>query len=355
MHRALLILAAVLAILPVSCVAQEQHDWRTELIVPLDSETEEVSAAKERLVKTLLAVVPPKKGQRVTKTTDGRYVLCGDLFRQGKLCALVELNSDTSPDEHSQSGIGFAVWNGKRWQPRGLWKIEPIWKPEGWKKTPEENFPINPATKPFWTLEVTPDKPPLVIIVGEIWKYWQEHFIARFDPVTESLFLLEETKTAEPVGGYLRLYEDSGHRATFQAYDFRIWNGKKLVQKAYWYDGDETGENPTLKATAYDNDGRKLGNYLIERNLEDDNSYKITRNGRSYANVTIKRSDVRGKDSEFAEVYFFEKLTGLPRKLYPFKEDQPKRLEEVAKITVVGDNEAVKKLSPRAKSGWHFW
>ena len=47
--------------------------------------------------------------------------------------------------------------------------------------------------------------------------------------------------------------------------------------------------------------------------------------------------------------YLFEKLTGLPRRLYRLDSEskQPKALETMAKIQIAGEPEAVKRLSSK--------
>ena len=67
--------------------------------------------------------------------------------------------------------------------------------------------------------------------------------------------------------------------------------------------------------------------------------------------MTIDRPNAPNIGDESEEMYLFMKLTGLPQKLYQpdYKEAKPKHLEDIAKITVTGEPEAVKKLSPDGK------
>lgn len=349
MRWAGLVFAVALLLSLVSSLAEKPENWQERLGVSLDEKSERVVQAKAKLAETLASVVPTIKGEQNIKTDDGRIVLCGDLFRQGKAYALVELTSGGGETDY-RIGVGFAAWNGKKWEPRGLWKIAPIWRPEEWKESENEHFPISPVQKPFWTLEVGANQPPLAIIAGGIWRYWQEHFIARLDPAADALILLDQSKEVKPLVGYLRFTEDSGHRSTFVAWEFRIWTGQKLIPKAYWYEGMDKAEEYSLwKAATYDIEGRKSAEYLIVRN-QDYGSYKITRNGERYASVTItpRNSPTASNESDDG-AYFFEKLTGLPRKHFPPREWNPnaKRLEDIAKIAVTGPPEAMKKLSPR--------
>ena len=350
-QKTLLLFVVALGLPGFRLVAEEPDNSLSRFVVSMDDKSEDVAKAKSLLASTLANVVPPKKGEQTIKTADGRYVLCGDLFHHGKECALVELHMTVDPDEETSGrriGVGFAFWNGKQWEPRGLWRICPVWRPEGWEKTGDDYLPITPANKPFWTLAVTSEKPPLAIIVGNVWKYWQENLITAFDPVTKSLVILEQNKKAESVDGYLRLASGSRHRSTYADWEFCLWTGKKLNPKGYWYDGlDETEVSPLWKAASYDTDGRKFADYLIECN-QPDCSFKITRNDELYAKVTINRPNSPSICDGSEEAYLFEKLTELPRKLCPpsYPGFNPKRLEDIAKITVIGDSEAMKKLSP---------
>lgn len=320
--------------------------------VPLNQNgSDSVAEAKKSMAESLHQQVPPRQGQKEILTSDGRVALLGDLFKCGKPVALVELTHGGG-ESNGEIGLGFSEWDGANWKPRGLWKISPIWRPSGRHRSEEEYFPVTPATKPFWTVEVTPDRPPLAIVVGNIWKYWQENFIFRYNPKTSSLNLLEETKRPIQDGNYLRLTSDSGHRATFVAYKWCKWTGEKLLPKAYWYFGiDEDEENQILKAETYDGRGNRKAQYVIQCNQS--NIYEITREGKPFAKVTITRPNPPSTGDESEEAYLFEKLTGLPRKLYPvnYPEAKPKRLEDIAKITVTGTPQGVKLLSARK----FFW
>lgn len=344
--------AGIVYVQPVT--AKEPPPWINDIQVSLEAQTDDVKNAKATLSNSLAGVVP-SKGQHMITTSDGRCILLGDLFGNNKRYALVELShlGKAAHDDIAGSsiGVGFSVWNGKQWDTRGLWKINSIWRPQGWEKSGDDYFPIPPATRPFWILNVKPNDPPLVIIVGDIWKYWQEHFIARLDQAKDTLIFLEQTKKADVVHGYLKLHSDSGHRATFQAWQFCRWTGKDIIPFAYWYEGvDQSEEHQMLIATTYDDKGEVSDTYKID-NSDQADSYSITRNEQPYAKVKIDRPNAPNVSDESEDAYFFRKLTGLPLDLYPngFPGAKPKLLEKIAKISVTGDPDAVKRLGNNRK------
>lgn len=87
-----------------------------------------------------------------------------------------------------------------------------------------------------------------------------------------------------------------------------------------------------------------------------ESAYQITHQDKPWAQVTFKwsrsleavRTDGYNCSGE-ESAYLFEKLTGLPRKLYPADkwEKRVKVLEKNVKIHVEGEPAAVQMLSPR--------
>jgi hypothetical protein len=338
----------------------EEEMLQKQRVASLNDEREEVTTAKEALKSTLAAINPKgTTSPRKIITSDDRQVFYGDLFHNQQICALVELPFQ---DEEMGIGVGFALWTGKRWEIRNLFKIAPIWKPRGWKKEEGEYMPITPAESPFWIMRVTPDKPPLAVMVGMIWKYWQEHYLAKYDSASRSLILIAEDKDPTPVGGYLRLHGDSGHRAVYSDWTFCRWTGERLIPKGFWYDGMDRAETQSeLHAASYDNQGKEMADYSIttpEPNKPSEDIYSISVNDHApYATVKILWQKTIDPDTEgmAAGAYLFEKLTGLPRDLFPEGEESKKSqpLEKLATIKVTGSKDAVKKLSPK-KRIWPF-
>ena len=284
----------------------------------------------------------------MVKNSTGQYVLCGDLFQCAKAYAVVEILRGSIGDrgDGDQIGLGLAAWNGKRWEPRDLWKICPGWNSEGTHEADEDMLPDNISDRPFWIQKLCGI--PSLIVAGEIDRWGQEFYLFSFDKRTEALRILEQSdRMPEMVDGYVRLLHSSGRKSDWEEWSFWNSKGKYLLPLGAWKADASDPENPRCVATTYDVTGKRSAEYLIECN-QDDCSFKITRNGRIYAKVNINRPDAPSIGDESEEAYLFQKLTKLPRKLYPpdYPEAKPKRLEAIAKITVSGDPAAVKRLSP---------
>ena len=156
------------------------------------------------------------------------------------------------------------------------------------------------------------------------------------------------------------LYSNSRRRAIWEEWEFCPWGGDKLIERASWheespYNGEE---KPFLLATRANNHGVEVAYKLItEASYSDTDSVcQITRQDKLFARVTFKwsRSLVAVIGDGFypsgdESAYLFEKLTGLPRKLYPAKQwgKSVKALEKNVKIQVKGEPAAVQMLSPQ--------
>jgi len=336
---------------PSGLLAQEATNWLETRTVSIESQSD----ARAQLLETLASVVPPEKGEQVIHPPEGRYILCGDLFRQKEKYALVELRGET--------GLGFAAWDGKRWYARGLWKIGLVWRPKGWQRSSEDYLDCTPAHRPFWTKKLSEGTIPEVVVAGEVDKYYQEFYLFAFDPKSGSLRFIQESM-AEPqfTQGYLRLDYSSGRRAIWGQSDYYRWADGKLVPVADWRDEApyHHPEDSFWKVTTYDSHGRKTEDFVIRNEgseNENESAYGITENGKPFAKVMIQweksliHHPVSGWD-EMEQAFFFEKLMKIPRALFPKESDEKalQRLEDVTRITVTGDPEAVKRLSPVAIS-----
>lgn len=345
----LLALTVMASLFSFDLVAKETENWEKNLVVSVDSQTD----VKAQLLETLASVVPPTKGEQVIKSSDGRYILCGDLFRQKKAYALVELSGEID--------LGFAAWNGKKWDARGLWKIGTIWRPKGWKSSSEDYLPCTPAERPFWTKELSGDGVPEVVVAGEVDKYFQEFYLFAFDPESRNLRLVQESM-AEPqfAQGYLRLDYDSGRRSIWSQSDYYRWVDGKIVSVADWRDEVPYNdpEDSFWKVTTYNSHGKETEDFVIKEEgseKENESAYVVTENEKPFAKVMIrwKKSLIYAPSrNEMEQAFFFEKLTKIPRALFPKGSDgkAPQRLEDAAKVTVTGNPEAVKRLSPIAIS-----
>jgi len=211
------------------------------ILVPLDIPSERLAQAKTNL-EALLQPPALDSGQEkhVRILDDERYVLYGDLFKTGEIYALVEL-----PADYYGGQLAFAQLVKGRWELRGLWNIDTVWKSKEKKDTGDEHYPVPPAEAPFELVDF--DGVHGVIMAGEVWRYYQSFYLLRFDPKTRSLQLLADAMgKPEFHDGLWRLYFNSGHRSVFEEWVFAKYVDGKLKKTASWHDGspDRPGELP---------------------------------------------------------------------------------------------------------------
>ncbi len=341
----LFLLMVLTMALPMASIAQEPADWKEKQTVSAADQSEQVTTAKELLRKTLATVVPPKGENERSLMADGRYVLCVDLC--GKRIALVDLAQSASgeTEDGDQIGLGFSVWNGKTWDPKGFWRIGPVWRPGGWRESETDRLPATPSVRPFWIEKVHGS--PIIIVAGALDRWGQAFYVLDFDRrVGELRVLARSDRKPETVDGYLRLLRASGRKADWAEWAYWGAKGKSLGPFGTWKTDVSDCENPKWTATAYDEQNRPTV-YLIETN-QPDCRFKISRDDEPYAKVKIHRPNAPNIGVESEEAYLFEKLTNMPRRFYPpdYSGAKPKRLEAIASITVIGSSEAIKVLSP---------
>ncbi len=363
----LIIWLAVLATGKAAIGADESGLKRTE--IPLEPSSAAVEAAitqtRAMLAEEHFSPPPPagKDTPHFVKTTDGRGILLGDFAGDGDTEALVELSA---PDGDNAPGVAFACWHEGQWVVRNLWGISPTWRPAGWKNGDGDYLPITPAEQPFWIEHLEGDAAAWVVIAGDVWKYWQEHFVLRFDAKQKRLQLLDSAmgKPKFLSGGWLRLYFSSGHRSVFGEWRFLRWRAGKLVMRASWHEESPYNDvdPPFIDAARYDVTGKRQFVYRITD--ADANAKQITRDKCPFATVTflLPRSlreqtavDPDGREAAF----LFEKLTGLPRELHPdwpnaeasADHKPPPRLEDTAGTRVKGVPRAVRLLTVPAHGG----
>ncbi|MEA3187193.1 MAG: hypothetical protein QOD99_1023, partial [Chthoniobacter sp.] len=221
-------------VLPISSAFGARAEIEEELQrlpVPVETKSDETDFALNDMRKALAPVHPAKKqAARVIESKDKPYILYGDLFHTGRNYALAELSE---PDAYHQIGVGFAEWNGDKWEPRGLWHISPNWRPKGWKESDDDHLPITPAERPFWLMDFNGKGAIGVVMVGEVWKYWQENVLFKFDAKQHGLVPIEDAMGAPRfMHGWVRLYFNSGHRAIYEEWRFLRWNGDRFAERS---------------------------------------------------------------------------------------------------------------------------
>jgi hypothetical protein len=214
----------------------------SKLIVPFETGSVTTQAAQTFLMEKLGSVVLKTSDHpQVLITADKRYILYGDLFRTHDQYALAQVpqesDNQSEGDASSElSRVAFAHWRDGKWELTGLWDISCTWRPKEWKETDDGPLPIKPTDHPFGLQDFTGDGVPEVIIAGEVWRYYQQHYLLCFNPKTHSLRLLQDAMAKpELVDGYLRLYFNSGHRAIFGEWHFLRWSGEEFIPKVSWH------------------------------------------------------------------------------------------------------------------------
>ena len=330
-----------------------------ELVVALDKPSALLEPAKKLIGETLGEIRAQAKALPQTKVLkSGRFVLWGDLFKTGGCFALVDLTSQRG-GAPGFSGFAFAKWKDGKWELRGLWKVPTVWRSKGWQASEADYLPATPATQPFELLDLSGDGIPEVIVAGEVDRYFQQNYLFCFSSKANGL-RLAATAMAKPetAGEYVRLYFNSGRRAIYEEWQFLKWDGDELVPVASWHDEDGYGtDDPTFsKGERTDRDGKsEVICVLYGKGQCNTDSYELTRDGKPFGRMRLKWKDetkLPFVDSDQIEkAWLFEKITGLPRRLYPSRGSVSfnSRLEDFASVAIQGNAEAVKLFSTVAK------
>ena len=283
-------------------------------VIDLTKDSPALNEVKQRLPATL-AEVKPIPERRASATADGRYMLCGDLFKNGGCFALYEPKAEDNP-----ATLALAEWQKGKWELRGLWKMPVQWTPQEPKGRPAEI-----ARLPFELDDLGADGVPEVIVSGEKMKYHQVRYLMHFDAKSHGLELLTYSlKKPVKAGNFVRLYDGSQNKASWSEWQFLEWQNGNLVERVIWHSEmayRETDESFVL-AEVKKAPG-KWKRYRIDEvagGEENEHAYKLSKDGKQIGSVafewkpeTVDRSD--SHNSEMA--WIFEKLTGLPRQHYP--------------------------------------
>lgn len=331
-----------------------------ELTVPLSTDSPEVIKAEEALnVMRRHFHFDEHSTVAAYSNIDGAYALYGDLFQTGTNYALVHFGPGNAQEgEDATVGLLFAEWDDKQCEVRGLWRIDPIWRPEGWKNSELEYFPVQPSTRPFWLMPENKNGTREVIVVGGISKYYQEHYVFHFDPATRTLQLVGDSMDLPYYSGdYLVLPYDSGRRAVYNGWRFLQWDHGKWNFKARWQDGVYEGSDERfLDGSVYEATGifdGKEKDFVIHSLADDGARFLVAVDDNTEATVAITEKQPRDLNATEAleldvsiRAYFFRKLANLKEEVFPGDTTPRFRLEDRAQIQVDGSPELRKPLRP---------
>lgn len=325
-----------------------QDDELAKLVVPINVPSQTVDDAKKQIESDLASIKTPSTNTPMSQVVaDQRYILYGSLFDNGNTYALVEL----------QGAVALAQLVKGKWELRGLWNIQVVWRPKGWEKTEGDDFPGTAPTEPFDLIDFSGDGVPEVLCAGDIGRYSHTYYLLKYDAKTNNLsLLLEAEHKPKKVEGYLRLDTDSGHRAIWGKSTYLHWVNDNLVEVGSWrnevpyndidpefWDAEALGQNGQIE---------KFRIVNTDSATEGPDTYTITCEGKPYAVVRFKfpkpaPTYLPGMEED----WLFEHLTGLPRKLNKSVDpgtDQPlPHFEDHGIVTVEGNAEAIKRINPQ--------
>lgn len=326
-----------------------------------------------------MEVVKPIKGKNPPKNLvlpGERFVLWGDLFGDGHLWAITQT-------KHAHFGVAYLEWAGQHWQFREAWNAQADWLPDGVSKIDRGYSNVAPPLLPFTLEDLDGDGVPEVLIsfVNDGYKLGCE--IIKAKPKNAGMMMLNVTsESGEPecAGGYLITHESSGRKAWWGQNIYHKWVKGAPEEVVTWTEGNvgETDMGPTritIETTALSPVGARSYRIPKEEDEVDGNEntrrqIKEFRNGaegtvilrddKPFAVIRFKWKE-KGPEQKCAScqpaaeaLYLFEKLTGLPWKVYG-KEIYGEKLE-VAKewqsffdVEVTGTPEGIKLLSKFGK------
>jgi hypothetical protein len=354
-------IAGVLFAPAVDAGAREENgtNWQDEFVIPVADEKPAAMQVKARLAEDLAEVKAERKLEvKSLVAKDVRYVLYGDLFKTGGCFALYETSLKEEGEMTGRSAsMALAEWVEGKWELRGAWRLPVLWLEKGRKWDGEDGgqyFPVEPAHEPFVLRELSGDAVPEVVVAGEVSKYFQTRYLMCYRPESHGLALVADSMgMPERAGKYVRLYTNSGHRSIWEEWSFSEWEGGKLVEKVSWHaEAPYNDIDPPFREAVLLGGKSPVTFRVTEEDSEVVNAdaYVVTRNGQPFARVVVmakpgEQDLVNGGTAE--DAWFFEKLTGLKRDMFPDTREgkKPAALEKHATIRVTGGKEARKRFA----------
>lgn len=340
-------LVVMLGLLSVSPLAKAQAgDASPVQLLPVTPEMEAITAKD-------MQDCPPLAGKSVGAINkNGVYTLTGDLFHNGQIYALIDDNQD----------VILCEWQKSVWKPVSAISVETDWNfPSGYREQVGRSPDNQP--QPFWILNLQ-DRP-LLGIASSVEKAGQYYYLILFDSKCEQILSTDSSFGLRPEvkDQYLLTGDSSRGKAEWEAtYYSKVQNNAFVLMKS-WEDSQpwhaEDRDDQPDDSSNYASSGGK--GYII---VPDNSNNKPPADYIIYASDTAKKGatsyntrvtsfaaiySTPDKNSNGDEiiVYLFEKLTGLPRELFPGYDDASEKGKSQPHFKITGtDQTLVKLLSP---------
>lgn len=279
---------------------------------------ETIEAIKTEVELACLSIIPKNSGNPPTSAIlpNECFAMWGDLFSNGHLWAVIETKKE--------NGVAYLEWKNGRWQFRELLDITACWLPKGVKPEDRGYYHINPTppSQAFKLKNINADGSPVLLIPFNNDGYNLGYAIATPLPKNAGIKIVEFSMAGEPDAafGYLITYNASGRKAWWGQRIYHKWVNGVPVKQATWTDGNvnKTDEGPTwltIETTRLSPVGERHYRILKEDNV-------VLRDDQPFAAIkfTLDKDNARAETpidgAATEELYFFERLTGLPWKAY---------------------------------------
>jgi hypothetical protein len=300
---------------------------------------------------------------------NGVYTLIGDIFKTGEAVAFI----------NGTDGVIICKWQNHQWKAISFLNADTVWKYPGWDmQTAKSREPS--AEKPFWVVQL--QKQPLLVIASDVEKAGQSYYAVLFDKSVEHIVDFTTSFGSSPfvMEDYLITMDQSRGKAIWSGVDYSRIQGNKLKVLTSWgeycpYDQPDSDQYTCNTLSARGESFTIMDDYhekqhpadlvIYEGDVmdKDAGSWKAIadawQNYAVYAKLFIRwarpENTLPSDEPSVEELaYIFEKLSGLPRRLYSPGNDYTRdynstprgKLETNARIQIFGSKKAVNTLAP---------
>lgn len=187
---------------------------------------------EQKHVLKLLSGISPKPGEpkENVRMVDGHYVLWGEVFEQGRVVALVEMNRQNGFQNDTLRGLALALWNSGSWQLEQVVDVPIFWKAPSISKDKVQFLPDGLPDKAFWLRRLGPAQHAMLVVSAPHSRYRSGHFVLEYDPDSHQLTPSPHFSVGEPSwrDGYVVFTDDSGNKARWTEELFYQFKGPRL-------------------------------------------------------------------------------------------------------------------------------